>query len=129
VGAVGAAGPSGQDRPAAEARCSSPEGPALAQPFSRRLVSRAYRLFIAPTLKVAFGPKHAFKMGPVNGRKGRESDRSRYGQDAHNRSFADGRRTGSITTRRSPGSRPAGPSPSGWSISVDPGPMIGTYEP
>jgi hypothetical protein len=22
-------------------------------------------------------PKHAFKMGPVNGRKGRESDRSR----------------------------------------------------
>ena len=25
-------------------------------------------------------PKHAFKMGPVNGRKGRESDRSRYGQ-------------------------------------------------
>jgi hypothetical protein len=34
-----------------------------------------------------------------------------------------------MTTRRSSGSRPVGPSPSGWSISVDPGPMIGTYEP
>ena len=74
-------------------------------------------------------PKHAFKMGPANGRKGRESDRSRYGQDAHNRSFADGSRTGSMTTRRSPGSRPAAPNPSGWSVSVDPGRMIGTYEP
>ena len=32
--------------------------------------------------------KHAFKMSPMNGRKGRESGRRRYGQDAYTR--ADG---------------------------------------
>ena len=76
---------------------------------------------------IRIDPKHAFKMGPVNGRRGQEATVAATGEVPHNRSFADG---GNWSDDHAAVARlaSAGAGPSGWSISVSPGPIIGAYD-